>query len=65
MTGWLYPSAAFSAAGLPAALFALDPGRDSVHPAKEIPVDVMAENDRRRGAIRDFAITVRAAQPGR
>ena len=65
LTGWLYPSAAFSAAGIPAALFALDPGRDNVRPAKEIPVDVIAENDRRRGAIRDFAITVRAAQPGR
>jgi hypothetical protein len=61
LTGWLYPSAAFDAARFPAALFALDPGRASVHPAKDVPIDVMAENDRRRGAIRDFAITAKAA----
>ena len=61
LTGWLYPSESFSAASFPAALFALDPGRASVLAAKPIPVDAMAEYDRRRGAIRDFAITVKAA----
>lgn len=60
-TGWAYPSAAFAAARFPAALFALDPGRDGVRPARPIPMDVMQEYDRRRGAVTDFTFKVGAA----
>lgn len=60
-TGWKYPSAAFEAATFSAALFALDPGRDGVRPAAPIPMDIMAEYDRNRGAIRDFTFKVGAS----
>ncbi len=59
-TGWAYPSKAFDAARFPAALFALDPGRDGVHPVGVVPLDVMREYDKNRGAINDFTFKVGA-----
>ena len=57
-TGWAYPSQAFEAARFPAALFALDPGRDGVHPAGPVALDVIKEFDRTRGTITDFTFKV-------
>lgn len=59
-TGWVYPSAVFDAARFPSALFALDPGRDGVRQARVVPLDVMAEYNRQRGASTDFTLKVGA-----
>jgi len=60
-TGWKYPSAAFDGLRFPALLFGHDPDRASVRPAGPIPVDVMWEYDRNRGAAVDFTLKVGVA----
>ena len=60
-TGWAYPSKAFDAARFPAALFALDPGRDSVRPPAPAPLDVVREYDKTQAKISDFTFKVGAA----
>ncbi len=59
-TGWAYPSAAFDASRIPAALFALDPGRDGVVAPGPIPYDVMWEYRRKQGQVTDFTFKVGA-----
>lgn len=60
-TGWAYPSDAFASVRFPSALFALDPGRAGVHQAAPLPLDVMQEYNRNRGAVTDFTFKVGAA----
>ncbi|WP_245651125.1 hypothetical protein [Paramagnetospirillum marisnigri] len=64
-TGWAYPSVEFDAARFPAALFAQDPGRDTVRPPAAIPMDVMYEYDKRRGAVMEFTLRVDAPVLGK
>jgi hypothetical protein len=60
-TGWKYPSPAFAGLGFPALLAGHDPARDTIRPAAPIPVDVMWEYDRNRGAVVDFSFRVGAS----
>jgi hypothetical protein len=60
-TAWAYPSASFDAALFPAALAALDPGRDKIIPPGPIPVDPFREYDRNRGAVFEFTLKVGAS----
>lgn len=57
-TAWSYPSAAFAAARFPAALAALDPGRDGVAAPGPVSVDPIREYDRKRGALGEFTLKV-------
>lgn len=59
-TAWAYPSAAFDAARFPAALAALDPGRDKIVQPGPIPVDPFREYNRKRGATGEFTLKVGA-----
>ncbi len=57
-TAWAYPSAAFDAARFPAALAALDPGRDKIIPPGPVPVDPFREYNRKRGPLNEFNLKV-------
>lgn len=57
-TAWAHPSGAYQAARFPAALAALDPGRDDIVPPGPVPVDPIREYDRRRGALGEFTLKV-------
>lgn len=57
-TAWAHPSAAYDAARFPAALAALDPGRDKIIPPGPVAFDPFRENDRRRGPLGDFTLKV-------
>ena len=59
-TAWAYPSPAFDAATFPARLAALDPGRETIAAAAPIPVDVIWEYNRNRGAALEFTLKVGA-----
>lgn len=59
-TAWAYPSGRFAAARFPAALAALDPGRDSIRPAAPIPMDVMYEYNRNHAKVMEFRLKVGA-----
>lgn len=57
-TAWAYPSAAYDATRFPAALAALDPGRDGIAAPGPVPIDPIREYDRRRGALGEFTLKV-------
>lgn len=57
-TAWSYPSAAYDAARFPAALAALDPGRDTIIPPAPVPVDPFREDERRRNGVIEFTLKV-------
>jgi hypothetical protein len=59
-TAWAYPSKAYDGVRFPAALAALDPGRDGIVQPALIPLDPIREYDRRRGAAREFTLKVGA-----
>ncbi|ARJ66859.1 hypothetical protein WV31_14845 [Magnetospirillum sp. ME-1] len=59
-TAWAYPSAAYDAARFPAALAALDPGRDKIVPPGPVAFDPFRENDRKRGGLGEFTLKVGA-----
>ncbi|CAA7613052.1 conserved hypothetical protein [Candidatus Terasakiella magnetica] len=64
-TGWLYPSDRFEAARFPAALFALDPDRQSVISPAPIPFDPIRNFDQKRGATGEFTLKVGVKGLGR
>lgn len=57
-TAWAYPSAAFDAARFPAALAALDPGRDKIIAPGPVPIDPTREYNRQRGLVAEFTLKV-------
>lgn len=59
-TAWAYPSASYDGASFPAALAALDPGRDQIVQPAPIPLDPFRDYDLRQGTKRDFTLKVGA-----
>ncbi|KIL99697.1 hypothetical protein CCC_03869 [Paramagnetospirillum magnetotacticum MS-1] len=57
-TAWAYPSSAYDAARFPAALAALDPGREAIVTPGPVPVDPFREYDLKRGAVAEFTLKV-------
>jgi hypothetical protein len=57
-TAWAYPSAAYDGARFPAALAALDPGRETIVKPGPVPVDVIREYERNRGSVEEFTLKV-------